>query len=45
MRALAARLVEAIRARRVADPLGMLYLVVPSRLLGVHLRRRAASTC
>lgn len=42
MRALERRLVEDVRTFRERDPLGALYLLVPSRLLGVHLRRRIA---
>ena len=42
MRALEARLVEDVRRLRAADPTGAVFLVVPSRLLGVHLRRRLA---
>ena len=42
MRALEARLVEDVRALRAAEPTGAIFLLVPSRLLGLHLRRRLA---
>lgn len=44
MRALETRLVEDVRALRQVDPAGTVLLLVPSRLLGVHLRRRLAQT-
>src|SRR5262245_9991091 len=43
MRALEARLVEDVRRLRAGAPRAAVFLVVPSRLLGVHLRRRLAS--
>lgn len=42
MRELERRLVEDVRILRTRDPVGAIYLLVPSRFLGVHLRRRIA---
>src|SRR3546814_11434159 len=41
-RELERRLIADVRALRGRDPVGALYLLVPSRFLGVHLRRQMA---
>lgn len=43
MSELAQRVTDDLRALRAGDPRGALYLVVPSRGLGWHLRRRATA--